>query len=184
MIESKTINNADLQKTGFDNLYFDCKFIACDLSEMELSNTQFEECSFQLCNLSMTKLLCQMNDVKFMECKIVGADFSTVNKNSTSLKFDKCNISYTTFIGTNLHDCLYSECHIVECDFTDANLSRAVFDNCELAGSIFSGTNLEKADFETSRNYIINPTANRINKMVVSESELKGLVAHLNIVIK
>ena len=184
MTEGKKINNTELHKVGLDDFYLGCTFEACDFSEMTFRNVQFEECVFMRCNLSMTKLYCQLNDVQFVECKIVGTDFSGVGKFSTSFKFLKSNLSYASFIETKLIESCFEECSVIECDFTSADLSRSVFDRCDLSRTIFAETNLERANFETAYGFVINPNINRTNQMVISESELRGLVAHLNIVIK
>lgn len=184
MTEAKKINNTELIRVGLDDLYLECTFEACDFSDMVLRNVQFEECVFIRCNFSMTKIFCKLNEVQFIECKIVGTDFSGIGKLSTAIRFIKSNLSYASFVEIKLRESRFSECTIVDCDFASADLSHSVFDRCDLSRSIFAATNLESADLETAYCFAINPTINRTNKIIVSESELRGLVAHLNIVIK
>lgn len=184
MTESKNIDNTELQKAGLGDFYLDCTFEGCDFSEMSFRNVHFEDCIFRSCNFSMTKLFCQLNDVQFIECKIVGTDFSGIGKFSNYFQFLKCNLSYASFVETKLCESRFADCPIIECDFSGADLTRAVFDRCDLSRSIFAQTNLEKANLETSCGFVIDPTINRTSKMVISESELRGLLCHLNIVIK
>lgn len=184
MTENKNVNNVELQRVGLDDCYLNCTFELCDFSKMTFRNVHFEECVFKQCNFSMAKMFCQLNDVEFVECKIVGTDFSGITKLSNSLKFVKCNLLYASFVETKLIESRFIECSIVECDFMNSDLSRSLFDRCDLSRSIFTETNLERVNLETSYGFAINPTTNRINKLIISESELRGLVAHLNIVVK
>lgn len=183
MTEGKTINNGELKKFGLDDFFINCTFEACDFTGMKFVDTHFEDCIFKECNFSMVKLLCQLNDVQFTECKIVGTDFSAMSKFSNSFQFTKCNLSYVSFIENRLIGSRFDECSIIECDFSNADLTRSTFDCCDLSLSVFNGTNLSSANLATAHNFVVNPTINRINKMVISRSELFGLVAHLNLIV-
>ena len=78
----------------------------------------------------------------------------------------------------------FSACQLNEAYFDEADISSSVFDRCDMERASFYQTNLEKVDFSTSFNFTIDPSANRLKKAVFSESALRGLLSHLNIVVK
>ena len=68
--------------------------------------------------------------------------------------------------------------------FDNADIKNSIFEHCNLERASFAGTNLEKVDFSTAFNFSINPAACKLKKTVFSEDNLRGLVDHLNIIIK
>lgn len=184
MKEGLVIENNELLNAKLDDFYLGCTFEGCDFSKVKICDTHFEECTFERCNLSLTSFHCQLTDVRFVECKIVGTDFTGLNKFSTINAFSKCNLSYATFVGARIVASRFENCTIADCDFTNTDLNKTVFENCDLTGSTFEQTNLEKCDFETSSGFTINPNSNRLQKTIFSNSELHGLLSHLNIIIK
>ncbi len=184
MTENKTIYKCDFNKEAADDYYFDCRFESCDFSELILEKMVFENCVFVNCNCSNTTVQCRFSEVQFVDCKMMGADFSEMNKYSVSLRFRNCILSYACFINANLREAVFSDCRLTECNFTGTDLKLARFEHCDFSRSVFSVTNLEKADLESSRHFDINPNENKTKGMIVSESELRGLVSYLNIVIR
>lgn len=184
MTQDKHIHAIQMQEGGIDDLYLNCTFGGCDFSELTLDQIHFEACVFESCNFSMTKLFCQLNDVQFVACKVVGADFSGLVSCANALQFIKSNLSYASFSDTKLPVSRFVDCALVECDFSGCDLSGSVFDRCDLSRSIFAQTNLERVDLATSYSLTINPTINRVRKMVVAQSELHSLVAHLGVVVQ
>lgn len=163
----------------------DCTFINCDFSESDLSDTRFTDCKFIDCNLSMTKVnRAGMRNVTFLNCKVVGVDFSRCLPLLFAVSFEKCSLDYSIFIKNKLKKTRFKECSIREADFTEADLTGASFDNCDLSNTVFRRTNLSQADFKTSRNYTINLEMNTVRKAKFSFPGIAGLLSQYDIVLE
>lgn len=181
MTEDKKIEKLNFRETCLDNEYYKCTFESCDFSEMEIDNTVFEDCTFKLCNFSLAKLFGIFRDVKFTECKMLGADFTKIGKFATSFTFEKSRLDYVSFAGLKMRKTVFRDCNLSNAYFDEADISSSLFQNCDLSYTSFDNTNLEKVDFSTSYNFSINPVANRLKGAIFPENGLRGLVSHLNI---
>jgi len=122
-------------------------------------------------------------DVKFLDCKMTGIEFTNCNNYTLSLSFSQCNLQYATFRGLNLQGTQFEGCQMQGADFSEANLKSAFFNNCDLATAIFSKTNLEKADFSTAFNFDINPVYNKLRQAIFSRSGLEGLLSDFEVIV-
>lgn len=164
--------------------YFGCSFVGCDFSGSDLGDTLFEECVFQNCNFAMSLIRGSLREVSFEACKLTGADFSGIAQMSNTLSFKKCRLEYAVFADIRLPRLLFDHCDMSHSVFNHADITASRFAGCNLAGASFVGTNLERADFSQAYNYTINPSECRLRKTVFSEYGLRGLVDHLDIIIK
>jgi fluoroquinolone resistance protein len=154
-----------------------CTFSNCDFSNTDLSGIKFLECGFQACNLSLSKLVkTAFNDIKFVDCKMLGLHFENCHEFGFAVQFDNCTLNHCSFYKRKLKKTLFKNTKLQEADFTDADLTSSVFDGCDLAGAKFENTMLEKADFRTSINYSLDPELNRIKKAKFSQSGISGLL--------
>lgn len=181
MTENQKIEKVDFNTTPPRNEYAKCQFVGCDFSKMQITDVYFEDCQFVGCNFSLTKFCNVLRDVKFVECKMMGADFSEVSKFALSFGFEKCNLSYASFVEVKMKNTKFVGCDLSDAYFDNANLEAAVFDDCDLERTSFFWTNLKKANFATARNFAINPTTCELRKAVFAQSDLRGLLAHLDI---
>lgn len=184
MTEEKTIEKQNFNEVELDDQYYNCVFEYCDFSGKTIINTTFEDCTFKLCNFSLTKFANYLSGAKFIGCKITGADFTKLSRFSGSMYFEESQMNYASFVGLKSRKNKFKNCILNEAFFDEADIALSVFDNCNLENTSFHKTNLEKVDFSTSYNFSINPTVCRLKKAIFSKSELRGLVAHLDIVIK
>lgn len=184
MTEECNIEKKDFKIHNLEKVYSRCIFTECEFSDLHITDIIFDKCKFVGCNFSLTKFNCVISDSKFRECKMTGADFSEISKLSGNLQFEKSILDYSIFIETKLRNTLFIECNIKEAYFDKADITASTFDKCDLERTTFGGTNLEKVDFRTAYNYSIIPENCRLKKTVFSEFGLKGLVEHLNIIIK
>lgn len=182
----KVFEKVAFSETGLSGEEFeDCTFINCNFSDSDLSDTRFTDCKLIDCNLSMAKVIhAGMRNVTFLNCKVVGVDFSNCLPLLFAVSFEKCSLDYSVFIKNRLKKTKFKECSIREADFTEADLTGASFDNCDLSHTVFSRTNLSQTDFRTSRNYSINLEMNTVRKAKFSISEIDGLLSQYDIVIE
>ncbi|APW66022.1 hypothetical protein LPB137_09230 [Poseidonibacter parvus] len=168
-----------------DAIYFDnCTFIKCDFSKTVFDNCKFTECTFINCDLSLAKLKsCTFNDVNFENSKLLGISWSSCVE-PFDVKFDTCNISQNSFHLLDLRKMKFIDSLISDTGFEECNLESAVFHNCSLDQSVFISNNMKKANFETSRNYLIDPKSNDLQKAQFSLPEALSFLSLLPIKLK
>ncbi|WP_164112763.1 MULTISPECIES: pentapeptide repeat-containing protein [Sphingobacterium] len=162
-----------------------CHFIGCDFSKSDLRTNDFEDCKFETCNLSMVNLQgVGLRNIIFKDCKIMGVDFSSLNKFMFSFSFDNCQLDYSIFYGANLKKMRFLKCSLHEVDFSEADLSASVFADCDLLGATFVGTNVEKVDFRTSTNVILDLDLNKVKKAKFMIYQLELLLLKYDLAIE
>lgn len=175
----------NLREENFDGIYFDnCTFIKCDFTKALMIKCKFTECVFINCDLSLATLKsCTFNDVIFEKSKLIGISWSSCDE-PFDVKFDSCNLSQNSFHMLDLRHMKFVSSLIKDCGFEQCNMEKAVFDDCDLELTVFDDNNLKKANFETSRNYLINPEKNDIEKAEFSLPEALSFLSLLPIKIK
>ena len=130
------------------------------------------DCDFSLATMLNTGL----NDVRFVDCKLLGVQLEVCNPFLLSVDFENCFMKLSVFQKLKLKKTKFKNCNLQEADFSEADLSAAVFENCDFNRAIFHRTLLEKADFRSSFNYSIDPENNRIKKAKFSSAGVVGLL--------
>jgi len=143
----------------------------------DLSHITFRECKFDSCDFSLARLKnTTLNDIHFVDCKLLGVQFEECNPFLLSVDFENCLLKLAVFNKLKLKKTRFKNCNLQETDFTETDLSGSVFDNCDFQRAIFHRTNLEKADFRSSFQYSIDPENNRIRKARFSRMGVVGLL--------
>ena len=184
MIENRSLEKTDFNETPLADEYRKCEFVSCNFSGLHIDNTGFDKCVFKQCNFALSRFSCNLQDSKFIDCKMTGADFTDIGLFSNALHFEKTLLKYASFARIRIRKNHFIDCDLGETYFQGADIALSVFDNCDLKKAIFTGTNLEKVDFSGSFNFSINPDTSRLKKTIFPEQELRGLVSHLDIIIK
>ncbi|QNL50216.1 pentapeptide repeat-containing protein [Olivibacter sp. SDN3] len=176
--ESKTFEHINYAEQRLENREFiNCTFIRCNFNKSNLGNNDFVDCHFKYCDFSLTILHhTGFSDVVFTECKILGVDFTIVNKFMFSFAFNNCYLDYSLFTASKLKNTNFINCSLKEVDFSEADLSGSTFNNCSLLGAKFFHTILEKADFRTAQHFAIDVETNRMKKAKFSNLSLSGLL--------
>ena len=168
-----------------DSIYFDdCTFIKCDFSKAIFSSCKFTECTFIDCDLSLASLKnCVFNDITFEKCRLLGISWSNCEE-PFNVTFNSCNISQNSFHLLDLRQMKFVDSLIKDTGFEECNLERALFDNCDLELTSFIKNNLKKANFLSSKNYLIDPKQNDIEKAEFSLPEALSFLSLLPIKIR
>ena len=176
--------NIDFKATQIEKEYDYCHFFNCNFDSANLSNVTFVESVFENCNLSNVVLTetC-LNDVKFINCKMIGLNFNDCNTFIFSIDFVGCNLSLSSFYQMNLVGQHFEKCKLQEVDFVETNLSKVNFDGSDLSKAVFERSKLEKADFRTAINYSFDPELNQIKKAKFSRLGVLGLLSKYDITI-
>lgn len=179
----KKVNNQTCQTKGGE--FEDCVFDSCSFNQGDFTDSKFINCSFVDCDLSSAILArTSFQEVKFVQCKMMGLIFDGCDTFGLSFTFESCQLSYSSFFNLKITRTYFSDSILHQVDFSQTDLSDGVFNNCDLDRATFGQTLLEKADFRTSYNYIIDPENNKINKAKFSLSSITGLLAKYNIKIE
>ncbi|WP_321311476.1 pentapeptide repeat-containing protein [Halarcobacter sp.] len=168
-----------------DKIYFDnCTFIKCDFSKSIIDNCKFTECEFINCDLSLSVLKAStFNDIKFDNSKLIGISWSSCDE-PFNVQFKTCNLSQNSFHLMDLRRIKFLDSLIKDTGFEECNLENAVFDGCDLEQTVFINNNLKKSNFENSKNYLIDPKYNDIEKAQFSLPEALSFLSLLPIKIK
>ena len=130
----------------------------------------------------MTKLAHSgIKNCDFVNCKMVGVDFSVCNDFLFSVNFKNCQLDYSTFFQKKMKKTHFIECSLKEVDFSEVELAESIFNKCDLMGAIFENTNLVKADLRTALHYSINPEQNKLKKARFSYPGIIGLLEKYDI---
>lgn len=162
-----------------------CKFRSCDLSGHVITSADFVDCRFETCNLAnFVPAHCGMKQVTFVDCKLVGVDFTKCSEFAFAVAFERCNLDYARFTKMPLKATTFDGCSLREASFAEANLTKARFIDCDLDRATFHRTVLTQADFRSATNFAIDPEANRIGKARFSRAGLAGLLGKYDLQIE
>ena len=128
--------------------------------------------------MSMAKLNnCQLNNVTFKECKLLGLNFTDCADFLFIVKFDNCVLDYSSFVRKKMVKTSFINSSMKNVDFTECDVTKSIFSNTDMLNALFSKTILKEVDFLTAFNYIIDPEKNRIKKAKFSLAGIPGLLA-------
>lgn len=161
-----------------------CRFAGLDLKGLRFAGRTFVDSTFQQCDLSLVELNgTSFRNVRFVDCKLVGARFDHCHAFLLSFRFERCNLELASFHGLRVKGTHFMQCRLREADLSSADLSHASFGECDLGGAIFEDTTLEGADLRTAVNYSIDPGTNRLRKARFSRDGLSGLLDRTGIIV-
>jgi uncharacterized protein YjbI with pentapeptide repeats len=167
--------------------FFDCVFKECSFVESVFHKCRFINCTFQGCDLSLLQIPESIfSGTTFENTKCVGINWAQAAWPETGqlgnpIRFKKCALNHSTFIGLSLVDIQIADSIAVDVDFREADLSQADFSGTDFSESLFNQTNLSKADLSRARNYLIDPANNKLKGARFSLSEAMSLLYNLDI---
>lgn len=126
---------------------------------------------------------CRFQDIKFIDCKIIGAEFFKCEKTFFSASFKNCLMQYCNFSDLNMKNSTFNGSKLKDSYFTNTLLNGANFNDVDLEGTIFHNCDLRKADFSSATQYDIDPQANKIKKAKFSLPDAIGLLRGFDITI-
>lgn len=183
--EGETIRGVDCAAADFSGkTFYDCKLLNLPAREIDLSDCVFEDCRFEGCDLTMAAVAgASFRDVEFVDCKLLGVDWSQIAGLRFSVSYRRCVLSYGTFIELSMKKVRVIDCKAHETNFAGVDLSGADFAETDLLGAKFSGTNLSGADLSSASNYGINPTDNTLRKTRYSMAAALALAEGMGVVV-
>ena len=91
------------------------EFIDVDFSGSDFSGSVFINCSFLNCNLSNVKLEeTRFQNILFKNCKIMGVNFSELNRLIIEMRFRSCLIEMCIFYDVDLKKSPLTNCQIFD----------------------------------------------------------------------
>ncbi len=184
--ENAKFIDIDFSSYRLDGIEFEeCIFERCYFREMSLANSSIKSCKFYSSEWLLLKLNnARLFDLEFYDSKIMGCNFSFVNKFVFSIDFYRSVITNSVFYSNDLVKRKFEECIIKECDFLESDLSNAVFHESEFHNTRFQQCSFHGADFSQARGYMIDPFANDTNGGIFSYPEVTSFLSFLPIKIK
>lgn len=154
-----------------------CTFKQCRMQTGSLSSYSFENCVFEECDLSLMAVRSTaFKQVRFQQCKMEGINFFDCCRTVLEMRFEGCNLRYSSFAQLPLRHTEFIDCSLREVSFLKTDLLGASFTRCDLARAVFLQSNLEKADFSSAYNFTLDPDVNRMRKARFSVYGLPGLL--------
>jgi uncharacterized protein YjbI with pentapeptide repeats len=98
-----------------------------------------------------------------------------------SLRFVRCILNHSTFMGLPLKKAIFRECIAKDVDFANANLTEADCTNTDFSQSRFFHTDLTHANFSGAQNYAIAAHLNTLKKTKFSLPDAMALLYSLDI---
>lgn len=177
--QDKTFEKIDYsEKKLSDREFINCEFIDCNFQKSNLGHNDFMDCTFTGCNLSLSVLNgAGIKNARFINCKLMGIDFSRCNSFLFSVYFQNCHLDYCSFFQLKMKKTSFINCSIKDVDFGETDLGGSVFDNSDLLNTSFMRSILEKTDFRTATNYTFDPEMNKIKKAKFSLPGVTGLLS-------
>lgn len=167
--------------------FFDCEFEECSFVESIFHQCRFINCTFSGCDLSLVQLPeSSFSGTIFQNSKCIGINWALAAWPETGqlgnpIRFKKCALNHSTFIGLNLGGIQLVDCIAVDVDFREADLSQVDFSGTDLSDSLFNNTNLRESDLSRARNYLIDPASNQLKRARFSLPEAMSLLYSLDI---
>ena len=125
----------------------------------------------------------EFREVKFMNCKAIGIDWTRAVK-LKELSFKDCLINYSNFRLLRLPKLVIRKCEAKDVDFIETDLTDADFRNTDFEETTFFKTNLTNANFSLATNYSIDPNTNILKKTRFTLPEALSLLSNLDIIIE
>ena len=188
--ESIYYPNQVFEKSSFpvkgtrETQFKDCVFKNCDFTMFNFTGCDFADSIFENCNLSMVKFgYIGLDKVHFIDCKLVGADFSNVKDFLFNVDFTNCILDYAAFMKKKNRKCKFASCSLKGADFSESDFSESVFEHCDLSSAVFMQTVLNGTNFTTAYNFTIDPERNKLRKAKFSADGLAGLLTSYGIIV-
>jgi len=172
----------EIEKSEFTG----CRFENCNLTKSSFNKCIFENCSFTKCNLSICHFKkSSLVDYKFDNSKLLGIDWSEFStKIGLGLNCKFCDLSYSTFLNTDISNSKFIECKLFEVDFTHATIVKGDFTGSNFERAIIVNTNLKEADFSKAYNYYFNLKDNIVKKAKFTQPEVLNLLKPFGVVVE
>jgi fluoroquinolone resistance protein len=161
--EHEVFANLDLTQGDLSNKEFvQTTFRALALPESKWQRTRLHDCVFEGCNLTRLHIdTLALRGVTFIDCRLTGVDWTAIAPNPT-VTFERCNLQYSSFVGTNLTRTTFRGCRLLDVYFSEARLIEATFPESDLTGARFEHCDLTNANFAHARGLLIDPAINRV----------------------
>lgn len=125
-----------------------------------------------------------LQQVRFVECKLLGVDLSVCSEMLFSVGFERCVMDHAVLSGRRMRGTRFIQCTMRGVDLERADLEAAVLDRCDLRDAVFERTTLRDADLTTVIDHRIDPTRNDLKGARFSVEGALGLLAGSGIVVE
>lgn len=140
-IENVTLDLQEVSKASFENVLFrHVTILESSLEHCEFTDVRFEHCDFSNVNLQNSF----MHRTEWVNCKLVGTDFSRSRWQNVSVLQSVCD--YSNFRFAHLKQVEFSETSLIGADFAYLKLQKMIYGACKLDQVTFTGTPMKGLD--------------------------------------
>lgn len=180
---NQLVKEIDFTTTSLAEEYEGCTFQSCTFSSAQ--SVKFLDCTFEGCNLSNCNFNQSiLNNCKFLQCKLIGIDFSKVKDFAFAIHAEHSDFSYSSFAGKKFNHCSFKQCNFTSTQLLETNFTGSFLHEVNFAFAEFENTNLSGVDLSTCYDFMIDPDKNNIKNATFSLTSLPNLLNKYNIVIK
>ncbi|WP_342555918.1 pentapeptide repeat-containing protein [Paenibacillus sp. FSL R7-0652] len=141
LIENIALDLQEVSKVSFENVLFrHVTILESTLEHCEFTDVRFEHCDFSNVNLQDSF----MHRTQWLNCKLVGTDFSGSRWQNVSVLQSICD--YSSFRFAHLKQVEYAECSLAGADFAYLKLQKIALSLCKMDQVIFTGTAMKGMD--------------------------------------
>lgn len=164
--------------------FYQCEFRNVLAVEADLSECVLQNCRLERCDLTMAVLKgASLRGVRFVDCKLMGIDWSPAGGLTFAVGFERCVLSHGTFSDLRMKQTRFIECKAHETNFVGVDLTEADFNRTDLTRAKFIDTNLLGADLSTAVHYEINPENNVLRKTRFSMEAALALASRMGVIV-
>lgn len=179
-IEGLDLGAADLRGKSF----YRCELRSVSAIAVDLSDCVLEDCGLQGCDLTMAVLTgTSFRGVRFVDCKLMGVDWSVVGGLIFAVGFTRCVLSHGSFIDLRMKQTEFIECKAHDTNFAGVDLTEADFTRTDLEGTTFIDTDLSGANLSTAEHYQINPENNVLRATRYSTEAALALASRMGVIV-
>jgi uncharacterized protein YjbI with pentapeptide repeats len=143
VFEQCTLDGANLRDCRLDEARVSRgSFVRASFTSADLTDAVFDGVDLSHARFNGALLA----DARFSECKMIGADLTSLRGLAVTFTIEDCNLQLADFSGAHLRGLHVTGSDLTETDLRGADLRDAVFENCRLREADLSETRLEGAD--------------------------------------
>lgn len=176
-----TLNGAKLRECVLDRAHIiggSC--VAADFASADLNDAIFHCVELSRARFAGALLA----DARFEECRMIGADLTSLRGLTVTLRIKECNLQLANFQDTDLRGADLTGSDLTEADLRGTDVRDAVFSRCRLHGIDLSHTRLDGADLRgADLGEITADMPNQLRGAVISHAQAADICVALGLTV-
>jgi uncharacterized protein YjbI with pentapeptide repeats len=181
VFEHCVLDEATFRDSSLDDLrMISGSAVNTDFSGADLAGATFT--GTDLSRTTFTRAL--LTDVTFMECRLIGANLTSLRGLTVNLRFQHCNLGLASLKNSPFRGAQFTETDLTESDLGRSDLRDAVFTRCRLRDTDFTRARLTGADLRSSDLGALTPeTPLHLRGATISPTQATQICTALGLVV-